>query len=88
MKKILIILIFLSTLYFANSYEGLYFDTNIGLNARLLIDSVSFITANPYSSKATANTNIASDFNFDIGYTFYKLNLNVCIPEGIKFRAL
>jgi hypothetical protein len=79
MKKIILVLSLLFISFFIYSFEGIYFATYLGIDTHLELDNISFPKANPYSNVAKVETNVAADFNFDFGYTFYKVPFSIAI---------
>jgi hypothetical protein len=64
MKKYLVFVFFASSIYFINPYEGLYFSNYVGIDAHLVLDSLSFQKANPYSTVAVTETDVATAIHF------------------------
>ena len=55
----------------------MYFVSYIGINATLGLDNLSFVKANPYSTVDQSETNVNAAYDFDIGYTFYKVPISI-----------
>jgi hypothetical protein len=84
MKKVILTFAFLFSLYFVNAYEGLYFANYLGIDAHLNLDAIKYKQANPYSTIAQTDSDIAAAFNFDIGYTFAKVPFSLAL--GIELN--
>jgi len=79
MKKLFIVFLLLSSLYFINAYEGLYFTNYLGINSVLNLDNLTFVKANPYSTVSQSQTDVNAAYNFDIGYTFFKVPISIAL---------
>lgn len=79
MKKFLVAFLFLLSVYLANAYEGLYLVSYIGINATVDLDNLYLVKANPYSSVSQSLTNVDAAYDFDIGYTFFKVPLSIAV---------